>query len=122
MFETAELGQAIPKDEYKEREAVLRKELLNAQFRLKSANFPVIVLVHGVDGAGKGDTVNTLHEWMDTRLLVARAYDTPTTEEAQRPTFWRYWRDLPPAGRTGIFLKACNFFYKFRIKRLHLFL
>ena len=30
----------------------------------------------------------------------------PTTEEAQRPPFWRYWRDLPAAGRTGIFLKA----------------
>jgi polyphosphate:AMP phosphotransferase len=106
MFETAELGQAIPKREYKEREAVLRKELLDAQFRLKQANFPVIVLIHGVDGAGKGETVNTLHEWMDTRLLVTRAYDTPTTEEAERPPFWRYWRDLPPAGRTGFFLKA----------------
>jgi polyphosphate:AMP phosphotransferase len=106
VFETAELGQALPKKEYKEREAALREELLAAQFRLKRANFPVVVLIHGVDGAGKGETVNTLHEWMDTRLIVTRAYDTPTTEEAERPNFWRFWRDLPPAGRTGFFLKA----------------
>jgi len=106
MFEAAELGQKIPKKEYKEREAVLREELLEAQFRLKSAAFPVIVLIHGVDGAGKGDTVNTLHEWMDTRLITTQAYDLPTTEEAERPHFWRYWRDLPGAGRMGIFLKA----------------
>jgi polyphosphate kinase 2 (PPK2 family) len=106
MFETAELGQRVAKGVYRERVIQLRKELLEAQFRLKSAGFPVIVLFHGVDGAGKGDTVNTLHEWMDTRLITTRAYDTPTTEEAQRPLFWRYWRDLPPAGRTGIFLKA----------------
>ncbi|MFH1763589.1 MAG: polyphosphate kinase [Gemmatimonadota bacterium] len=106
MFETAELGQKVSKREYKEREILLRKDLLDAQFRLKNAGFPVIVLFHGVDGAGKGETVNTLHEWMDTRLITTRAYDTPTTEEAQRPPYWRYWRDLPPAGRTGIFLKA----------------
>jgi len=89
MFETAELGQSVPKKEYKKREAILREELLEAQFRLKDAGFPVIVLVHGVDGAGKGETVNTLHEWMDTRLIVTRAYDKPTTEEAERPLFWR---------------------------------
>lgn len=106
MFETAELGQKVSKREYKEREILLRKGLLDAQFRLKNAGFPVIVLFHGVDGAGKGETVNTLHEWMDTRLITTRAYDTPTTEEVQRPPYWRYWRDLPPAGRTGIFLKA----------------
>lgn len=106
MFETAELGQKVSKGEYKEREILLRKELLDAQFRLKKAGFPVIVLFHGVDGAGKGETVNTLHEWMDTRLITTQAYDTPTTEEAQRPPFWRFWRDLPPAGRTGVFLKA----------------
>jgi polyphosphate:AMP phosphotransferase len=43
---------------------------------------------------------------MDTRLIVTRAYDKPTTEEAERPFFWRFWRDLPPAGRMGVFLKA----------------
>jgi polyphosphate:AMP phosphotransferase len=106
MFEAAELGQKIPKKAYKKRETVLREELLEAQFRLRDAGFPVIVLVHGVDGAGKGDTVNTLHEWMDTRLIDTRAYDVPTTEEAERPVFWRFWRDLPSAGRMGIFLKA----------------
>jgi polyphosphate:AMP phosphotransferase len=106
MFEAAELGQEVEKGEYKRRLAVLRRELLEAQFRLKAAGFPVIVLVHGVDGAGKGDTVNTLHEWMDTRLILTRAYDTPTTEESERPRFWRFWRDLPPAGHMGIFLKA----------------
>lgn len=106
MFETAELGQKVSRREYKQRVVRLREDLLDAQFRLKNAGFPVIVLFHGVDGAGKGETVNTLHEWMDTRLITTQAYDTPTTEEAQRPAFWRYWRDLPAAGRTGIFLKA----------------
>jgi AMP-polyphosphate phosphotransferase len=106
MFETAELGQKISKAEYERRELALREELLEAQFQLKDAGFPVILLFHGVDGAGKGDTVNTLNEWMDTRLISTRAYDTPTTDEVERPLYWRYWRDLPPSGRMGVFLKA----------------
>jgi polyphosphate kinase 2 (PPK2 family) len=87
MFETAELGQTVGKREYKEREALLREELLEAQFRLKASDFPVIVLLHGVDGAGKGETANLLNEWMDTRLMATRAYDyeRPTTTSGLRP-------------------------------------
>lgn len=106
MFETAELGQSISKSDYKDREAVLREDLLDAQFRLQEADFPVIVLLNGVDGAGKGEVANLLNEWMDARLIRTRAYDVPTTEEAERPPFWRFWRDLPAAGQMGVFLKA----------------
>ena len=106
MFETAELGQSISRTDYKERAGVLRKELLDAQFRLKKADFPVILLLNGVDGAGKGDVANLLNEWMDARLIRTRAYDVPTTEEAERPSMWRFWRDLPGAGQMGVFLKA----------------
>lgn len=106
MFETAELGQSISKEEYKEREAVLRAELLETQFRLRKASFPVILLLNGVDGAGKGEVANLLNEWMDARLIRTLAYDVPTTEEEERPPFWRFWRDLPPAGTMGVFLKA----------------
>ncbi len=106
MFETAELGQKIQKKVYKERERTLREDLLEAQFRLKEASFPVILLLNGVDGAGKGEVANLLNEWMDARLIWTRAYDIPTTEESERPTFWRFWRDLPAAGQMGIFLKA----------------
>ena len=67
---------------------------------------PVIVLFAGVDTAGKGETVNTLSEWMDPRWLVARAYGSRSDEERERPAFWRYWRDLPAKGRIGLFLSA----------------
>jgi len=106
MFEIAELGQAISKKEYKKREAELRADLLAAQFQLKKAGFSVIVLLNGVDGAGKGEVANILNEWMDARLIRTRAYDVPTTEERERPPFWRFWRDLPAAGTMGVFLKA----------------
>ena len=106
MFEAAELGRTIPKDEYKARIPTLRTELLEMQRQLTSAKFPVIVVFAGVDGAGKGETVNLLNEWMDPRWIVTRAYGERSDEEGERPEYWRYWRDLPPRGRIGLFLSS----------------
>lgn len=103
MFETAELGHKLSKEEYEAREPALRMQLLEIQEDLKHAPFPVILLIGGVDGAGKGETVNLLHEWMDPRYLEAHAFGTPSDEEQERPESWRFWRVLPPNGRIGIF-------------------
>ncbi len=107
MFETAELGRSISKKEFKKAEAVLREELLALQEELrKDCGFQVILVFAGVDGAGKGETVSLLNAWMDPALLQTRAYDAPTQDEEERPEFWKYWRDLPPKGRIGMFLSA----------------
>jgi polyphosphate:AMP phosphotransferase len=105
MFESAELGHSIDDETYRREEPKLREALLDVQFDvLEAERFPVILLVGGVDGAGKGETVNALLSWMDAHHVQVHALDTPTTEEATRPRMWRFWRDLPPKGRMGIFL------------------
>jgi AMP-polyphosphate phosphotransferase len=107
MFEAAELGQKVTKEEYRAREPILRGELLAAQNGLRAAGaFPVILVFAGVDGAGKGETVNLLNEWLDPRWVVTRAFGEPSDEERERPDYWRYWRALPPRGRIGLFLKS----------------
>ena len=73
MFESAEIGHKIDKDAYREAVPGLRAALLDAQFELKEhGKIPVIVLVSGQDGAGKGETINVLYEWMDPRFIVTR--------------------------------------------------
>ena len=107
MFETAELGSKIAKAEYNERVPLLRQELLEVQTELREAcEFPVIIVFAGVDGAGKGQTINLLNEWMDPRWLVTRAFDEPSDEERERPEYWRFWRHLPPKGHIGLFLSS----------------
>ena len=107
MFKTAELGRSIPEDELKGRVADLRLKLLLAQHQLKShAPFQVVVDLVGVDGAGKGSVVNALHAWLDTRLLITRSYTQKTDDERERPDYWRYWRDLPPRGRIGLYIRG----------------
>ncbi|MDF3031519.1 MAG: Polyphosphate:AMP phosphotransferase [Moraxellaceae bacterium] len=103
MFEAAETGQRLSKKAYKERETALRQALLAAQYRLlEAASFPVIIIVGGVDGAGKGETVNLFNEWMDPRHISTFGFGEPSDEERQRPPMWRFWRTLPPKGRIGM--------------------
>ena len=62
----------------------------------------MVILISGVRGAGKGETVNLLNAWMDPRHIHTHAFDNPTDEERDRPPMWRYWRALPPKGKIGM--------------------
>jgi len=107
VFRTAELGRTVDKAEYKKRVPRLREALITAQAELReTGDFPVIVLFGGVDGAGKGDVVNALNEWMDPRWVVTRAFDEPSDEEQERPEYWRFWRALPEKGQIGLLMSA----------------
>lgn len=107
MFQTAELGQKISKKEFKEQELILRGNLLSLQQELRrNGEFSVLLDFAGVRGAGKGTSANLLNRWMDARWIVTHAYDEPTDEESQRPTFWKFWRFMPPKGQIGIHMSG----------------
>ncbi len=103
MFESAELGHQIDKAAYDKEVPKLRADLLDAQFDVgELKKFPIIILVNGVNGAGKGETVNLLNAWMDPRHIHTHAFPPPSDEERERPFMWRFWRALPPKGKIGI--------------------
>ena len=105
MFESAEIGHRIDRKSYDREVPILRAALLEAQLDMaKLAQFPLIIVMGGVDGAGRGETVNLLNEWMDPRYLQTHGMGDPSDEELDRPVMWRFWRELPPKGRIGIFL------------------
>jgi polyphosphate:AMP phosphotransferase len=103
MFESAEIGHKLPKSRFKREEPRFRKRLLDLQMRLlEKSKFPVIIVVNGVDGAGKGETVNLFNEWMDPRHIRTHAFGGLTDIERDRPEMWRFWQALPPKGHIGI--------------------
>lgn len=104
MFEAAELGRKVPKRSFEAEEPRLQIALLEAQRRVKAANIPVIIVIAGVEGSGKGEVINRLGKWLDTRGLEVHTFWETTEEEAQRPRYWRYWRRMPPRGAIGIML------------------
>ena len=93
----------VSKEQFRQAIPKLRVELVNAQYRLKDADFPVVILLAGRDRIGCEKVIDRLHEWMDARYLDAWFVGKPTDEERLRPRFWRFWRVMPPAGRIGLF-------------------
>ena len=104
MFEIAELGHTLVKAEYNKQVPILRTQLLKTQWQLGDCDFPVFILISGVDGGGKGQVINLLNEWMDSRYMRTNAYDKSSDEEQERPRMWRFWRTMPKKGSIGIYV------------------
>ena len=107
MFESTALHSTMSKEEYKTRLPGLRESLLQVQRDLGiSARSSVLILLAGVDSAGRSETANLPNQWMDPRWITTKAWREPSDEERERPEFWRYWRALPARGRIGLVLNA----------------
>src|SRR4029079_15026300 len=99
-----EMGHAIAKTVFARCSSALRGELLETQLdMLEKAKFPTLVLINGVEGAGKGETAQLLSEWMDARHIITHGFGEHTDEERARPPMWRFWLALPPKAKVGIF-------------------
>jgi polyphosphate:AMP phosphotransferase len=103
VFEAAEIGSEVAKDEFEAWLPQLRVDLVNAQYDLCEADFPVLIILVGDDRPGVSEAVNRLNEWMDARFVHTNVFGAPTDEELQHPRFWRYWRALPGRGQLSVY-------------------
>ncbi|MEW6444667.1 MAG: polyphosphate:AMP phosphotransferase [Pseudomonadota bacterium] len=104
MLNTVDLGRKVGKADYKRELPELRSRLLTAQRALKDAGIGVLLIIEGMDGSGRAEVVNRLHEWLDPRGIQTHTFWNPSDEERERPPFWRFWRVLPGAGEIALFL------------------
>ncbi|MBK1722025.1 polyphosphate:AMP phosphotransferase [Thiocystis violacea] len=102
MFEATKVGRSVSKKDFKEQQDELRTQLLAVQRDLKDTNIPVIVLISGVEAAGKGEVINRLNEWLDARGVQTFAFWDESDEERERPRYWRFWRSMPSRGEISI--------------------
>lgn len=84
-------------------EEELSLDLIEAQYALKDSQDKknaksVLILVSGIELAGKGEAVKQLREWLDPRYLKVKA-DAPKLLNADE-TFWQsYTRFIPAEGQ-----------------------
>lgn len=84
----------------------LRLDLLQGQRRLREQSSALIVVIGGVEGAGRHAVINTLTHLLDTRGLRVHAWTLDDAPGPDRPRFWRYWQALPSRGDGALFLNG----------------
>jgi polyphosphate:AMP phosphotransferase len=103
MFQEAQADPHLALADAKRLEAELRIKLLNEQYRhLELKDRSLLILVSGIDGAGKSETINLLNEWMDPRHIHTVAFAPPSKDEQDFPLAKRFWMSLPAKGEIGI--------------------
>lgn len=80
----------------------LQRDLAVLQQEMMRQNLPVIILVEGWSGAGKGRTIEQIISRLDPRGYDVRSYANPDIGEARRPSLWRFWRDIPAYGNMAV--------------------
>jgi polyphosphate:AMP phosphotransferase len=103
MFELVEQDVSINKSEYNRRLNELRTALFNTQLKMIEEKIPAIILIEGIPGAGRGELINLLNEWMDSRHIKNRTFWKLSGETKQKPEYWKYWNVLPAKGEIGLF-------------------
>jgi polyphosphate:AMP phosphotransferase len=102
VFHSMESAKSISRKAYDELVTHLRADLLEAQRALEATSQSVIITIGGVDGAGKGEVIQILNEWLDPRGLDTHSFWDMAANATDRPYQWRYWQSLPKRGRIAI--------------------
>lgn len=102
VFHSMESAEKIGRKAYDELITNLRADLLLAQRALNETSQSVVITIGGVDGAGKGEVIQILNEWLDPRGLDTHSFWDMAANATDRPYQWRYWQSLPSRGRIAI--------------------
>ncbi|MEM8884609.1 MAG: polyphosphate:AMP phosphotransferase [Planctomycetota bacterium] len=96
-------GEKISKEAYEERESALRTQLLACQGDLMDENYPVLIVLNGLDPEPINEVLNAFFEWFDPRYVEPHALHERTAKERKDLFLRRYWQRIPARGRIAIF-------------------
>ena len=103
MLSDLDVSRKISREDYKSEIESLGLSLCEMQRTCKEENIPIAIIFEGWSAAGKGSRIKSLMCNLDPRGFEVFTTQKPTKDEKMRPYLWRYWQDLPAAGRIHIF-------------------
>lgn len=103
ILDSVDLSAAMTDDEYgvalEHWQTRLRALTREAQKRGISS----VLALEGWDAAGKGGVIRRLASAVDANLIRVVPIAAPNAQERAYHWLWRFWKSLPPMGRTTIF-------------------
>ena len=84
---------------YEEELKEQQTRLTELAWRAHREKVTTVAVFEGWDAAGKGSAIRRMTAAIDPRLFRIVSIAAPTDEERAHHYFWRFWRQLPRAGR-----------------------
>ena len=103
VLDTVDLTRTVPKEQYKKELNQLQRELHRLALEARSRGVSTVLAFEGWDAAGKGGAIRRITQALEAGDYRVISTAAPTAEERQYNHLWRFWRDLPRAGRFVIY-------------------
>ncbi len=103
MLESVDLSVKVDKKKYEKIFPKLELRMSEIQRAAQEAGIPVMLVVDGWAGSGKGTAIKKLTEVLDPRGYQVHRVSDPEKEEREHPYLWRFWSKIPLRGRIAIF-------------------
>lgn len=94
---------SLDKDDYKKRLEELQARLHSLAGRACEQGVSTVLAFEGWDAAGKGGAIRRVTAAVRARLMRVVPIAAPTPQEKAHHYLWRFWRELPRAGRMLVF-------------------
>lgn len=103
MLGQIDVNKRMEKKNYDEKMEKLEIRFGELQRACKDKGIPIMVVVEGLDAAGKGTMINRMIQPLDPRGFKVFTVGREKEEEVMRPYFWRFFTKTPEKGRMHIF-------------------
>ena len=104
-----DLSARLEREEYDERLAAAQERFLELRLRLGGQTTGgelgpgLLVVVEGVDAAGKGGAIKRIVERLDPRHYEVYAFSKPDDRAKRHHFLWRFWTKIPGLGGMCVF-------------------
>lgn len=106
MLNQIDLTQKIAREDYKKKKKELTYKIARLQREINRQKIPVVIVIDGWDGVGKGHLINGLIYSLDYRSLHIIGKDLTAAEDFLH--LRKYWKNLPEDGNISLFDRSWN--------------
>ncbi len=103
VLDTVDLSRTVDRDTYKVELNRLQGKLHALALQARARGLSTVLAFEGWDAGGKGGAIRRITQSLEAGDFRVISTAAPSEEERKYHYLWRFWRDLPPAGRFVIY-------------------